>query len=220
MIGIIGGLGVGAGLHYYKELAAAHDKIGKPLELVMVHAQMTRVFEHASKGDAPGLARYLEEVIGQLKRGGATIAAIPAVTPHLCIRELLSISPLPLVNMLEVIADEVRTRGLHRVALFGTRFVVQGKMFGQLPGVDVVTPRPEEVDFIHNTYFSIASTGAGNDEQHRGLTTLAKTLCARDGVEAILLAGTDLSAIFNEGNTDFPHLDCARVHIQAIMRAV
>ncbi|MEO8679680.1 MAG: aspartate/glutamate racemase family protein [Vicinamibacterales bacterium] len=220
MIGIVGGLGVGAGIHYYRELAAAHDAIGKPLELVMIHAQMTRIFEHAATGDAPGLARYLEDVIGQLKRGGATIAAIPAVTPHLCIGELLSITPLPIVNMLEAIANEVRARSLSRVALFGTRFVVEGRMFGQLPGVEVVTPRPEEVDYIHHTYFSIASSGAGSEEQRRGLTALARTLCARDGVDAVLLAGTDLSAIFNEGNTDFPHLDCARVHIQAIMRAV
>ena len=64
------------------------------------------------------------------------------------------------------------------------------------------------------------STGAGSEAQHRGLTALARTLRERDGVEAILLAGTDLSAIFNDTNTDFPHLDCARVHIQAIMRAV
>jgi aspartate racemase len=82
-----------------------------------------------------------------------------------------------------------------------------------------VTPRPAEVDYIHDTYFSIASTGAGSEEQRRGLTELANTLCTRDGVDAVLLAGTDLSAIFDEGNTEFPHLDCARAHIQAIMRA-
>lgn len=29
----------------------------------------------------------------------------------------------------------------------------------------------------------------------------------------------DLAALFKETNTDFPHLDCARAHIQAIMRA-
>ena len=220
MIGIVGGLGVGAGLHYYKELAAEHDKLGKPLELVMIHAQMKRIFEHAGQGDAAGLARYLEDVIGQLKKGGATIAAIPAVTPHLCIKELVSISPLPIVNMLAAIAAEVHARGWHRVALFGTRFVVEGKLFGQLAGVEVVTPQPAEVEYIHDTYFSIASTGAGSEAQHRGLTALARTLRERDGVEAILLAGTDLSAIFNDTNTDFPHLDCARVHIQAIMRAV
>jgi aspartate racemase len=40
----------------------------------------------------------------------------------------------------------------------------------------------------------------------------------RDGVEAIILAGTDLAVLFNESNTDFPHIDCARVQLDAIMR--
>jgi hypothetical protein len=39
-------------------------------------------------------------------------------------------------------------------------------------------------------------------------------------VDAILLAGTDLSFVFGPENTDFPHLDGARVHLDAIMRAV
>jgi aspartate racemase len=34
----------------------------------------------------------------------------------------------------------------------------------------------------------------------------------------ILLAGTDLSFVFNSDNADFPHVDGARTHIDAIMR--
>jgi aspartate racemase len=36
-------------------------------------------------------------------------------------------------------------------------------------------------------------------------------------LNAIILAGTDLSFVFDESNTDFPHVDGARVHINAIM---
>jgi aspartate racemase len=48
---------------------------------------------------------------------------------------------------------------------------------------------------------------------------LATAICSRNGVDAILLAGTDRAALFDDSNTPFPHLDCARAHIQAIMRA-
>jgi aspartate/glutamate racemase len=43
-------------------------------------------------------------------------------------------------------------------------------------------------------------------------------LMQRDGAEAILLAGTDLSTVFNATNTGFPALDCAAVHIKAITK--
>ena len=57
----------------------------------------------------------------------------------------------------------------------------------------------------------------GTKEQYEELTRIAQTLCARDRVEAILLAGTDLALVFHEGNTPFPYLDCAAAHIRAIV---
>jgi aspartate/glutamate racemase len=52
------------------------------------------------------------------------------------------------------------------------------------------------------------------------LATLAHTICQRDRADAIILAGTDLSLLFNDANTDFPHIDCSRLHIEAIMRSL
>jgi aspartate racemase len=89
-------------------------------------------------------------------------------------------------------------------------------MFGRL-GVEVVMPTPGEIDFIHNTYLDVVydrSTPAGIDQ----LRELARTLIRRDGAEAVLLAGTDLSMVLNEDNAGFPTLDCAGVHIKAITK--
>jgi aspartate racemase len=127
---------------------------------------------------------------------------------------------LTLVNLLEVVNESVQASGYRRVALFGTRFTVESAMFGALAGVDVVRPQPQEVEYVHSTYFRLASTGSGGDAEREGLTRLAETLMRRDGVEAILLAGTDLALIFDESNTSFPHVDCARVHLDAILRVM
>jgi len=42
MIGLVGGLGVGAAIHYYRELAAAHDDRVRAMNLVMSHASIAR----------------------------------------------------------------------------------------------------------------------------------------------------------------------------------
>ena len=119
-------------------------------------------------------------------------------------------------------AREIRLRNLKRVALFGTRFTIETRMFEQLSGItEVVTPKPGEVSYIHDSYLQIVKqpSGVGRD-RYRGLTELAHTLCRRDAVEAIVLAGTELSLLFNEANTDFPRVDCAQVHMNAIMRRI
>lgn len=220
MIGLIGGLGLGAGIHYYRGLAAAHDAAGQPLELALVHAQMPRVLQHAGSGDLAGLAGYLAGILGQLRAAGATIGVIPAVTPHLCIDHLERLTPLPIVNMLEAVAAEVARRQLRRVAVFGTRFVIESDFFGRLAGTEVVRPGPDEVTLINDTYLKVAAAGGATPRDHAVLTAVARRLCDGAGVDAVLLAGTDLSLVFDRSNTEFPNVDCAEVHIQAIMRGL
>jgi aspartate racemase len=203
-LGLIGGLGPGATIHYYRELVEAQAG-----EMLIVHADLDRVLGDVQRGDRAGLAQYFARMIDRLARGGAEVAAISSITPHFCIRELEKISPLPLVNIIEEIGTEIRARAFQRVALFGTRFVVESRMFGMLDGIDVLIP--DQVEEIHQAYMQTVEGGAAGRDT---LTKIAHQL----PVDAIVLAGTDLSLIFDETNTNFPHVDGAKVHIQAILR--
>ena len=185
----------------------------------MDHASISRATEYASNGDRHGLAVYLAGFLSRLKAAGATFGVIPAVTPHLCIDELKRITPLPVIDITEAVAGQVRERKLSKVALFGTRFVIESDLYGRLDGVEVVRPRPAEVDFVHRAYTDLAHTATVSADDRQKLTALADTLQKRDGVEAILLAGTDFALMFDASNTPFPHLDCAGVHIGVILRA-
>jgi aspartate racemase len=162
-----------------------------------------------------GLLGFLE----RLEAAGATIGILPAVTPHLCIEELMGIAPIPVIDLTNVISDHLRKRKLSKVALFGTRFVVESDMYGRLEGVDLVRPRESELAFIHGAYTQLAHTGVTSDEHREKFIALADTLQRRDGVEAIVLAGTDFALMFNAANTPFPHVDCTRAHIDVIMQA-
>ena len=55
-------------------------------------------------------------------------------------------------------------------------------------------------------------------DKHEKLTALAHRLVSRDAVDTILLAGTDLTLLFNESNANFPHIDCAALHIREILK--
>ena len=69
-------------------------------------------------------------------------------------------------------------------------------MFGRL-GVDVVMPKPDEIAFIHDRYLDVVYDRSTPEKVDR-LRELAHTLIKRDGAEAVLLAGTDLSMVMNE----------------------
>jgi aspartate racemase len=217
-VGLIGGLGVGAAIHYYRELARLHAARGIPLRLVMVHADMARGLDYIRAGKLKDLALYLAGLIDHLRAAGAEVAVIPAVTPNICAPELTKISSLPLVSILTATDAAIAAKAFHRVAVFGTRFSIESDLFGQVKSAQIVRPQPAEIDMIHNVYTKLAEDGYGSDGQRQDLSALAHRLIDRDQLDGIILAGTDLSLIFNEANAGFAHIDCARVHIDAIMR--
>lgn len=216
--GLVAGLGVGAGVFYYRSLVNAHLARNLSPRLLMVHADVRRVMSLAAARQTQELATYLTGLLRQLAGGGARIATIPAFSPQICARELAEMTPLPLISLLDAIVAEVELRRLQRVAIFGAHVTMETKLFGRLPNVDVMTPSSSEVDLVNSMYSRIVEEERASREDYEILRALAHTLIDRERLDAILLAGTDLSFVFNPQNADFPHLDGARTHIAAIMQ--
>jgi aspartate racemase len=73
------------------------------------------------------------------------------------------------------------------------------------------------MDFIGRAYRRILDTQKGDPDDATGLRRIARDLQRRDGVEAVLLAGTDLAVMFDEATAGFLAIDVARLHIEAIV---
>jgi aspartate racemase len=216
LLGLVGGLGPNATVYYYNGLIAAHKAQGHVARMLIAHADVDHGRPLAEAGRLDELARYLNGFIDQLAAGGAEMAAIVAVTPHICSAQLTPLLKIPVIDMVSTVANAIHARGLKRVALFGTRSTVQSKMFGRL-GVDVVMPQPDEIETINDAYLDVVYDRATAATLDR-LRELAHTLIKRDGAEAVLLAGTDLSMVMNEQNAGFATLDCAGVHVKEITK--
>ncbi len=179
--GLIGGLGLEAGTYYYEQLAKKHERLGVPLKLVLVHADVDKVVGHMFAGEREELAEYLGALIRQTAAGGAEIAAIPAVTPHICIDAVMAASPIPLVSILDALAAELRKRGLSRIALFGTKLVIESDLYGALPpSIEVVRPKPEEIARIDEMYRAFAVKGQGGESERAQYEELANELLRRE----------------------------------------
>lgn len=215
--GLVGGLGVGATVLYYQAVAAACAKRDVVPRLTMTNAHAPAALALVQAGRIKDLAAYLGGFVDQLAASGASFFAIPAITPHICLADLRRQAKLPIVDILAATAERIRERGLSRVALFGTRFTIDSNLFGALDSFDVIRPRSDEVDEVHRIYLELATKGHTAAENETRLRDLAYTLCRRDSVDAIVLAGTDLNLIFSEANAGFPAVDCAAAHIEAIV---
>jgi len=214
-LGLIGGLGPAATVYYYRALIAAIERQSRAPRLLIAHADINRVYQYVNGKDYDGLARYLAGLIAQMEAGGAEFTAIVAATPHICAPQLSRRSTLPLIDMMTEVDKALRARQLTRVALLGTRFTIETRMFGRLGDIEVVMPKPDEIDRIHTIYLQVVG-GNGTAEHVAELRKLAKTFVTRDGAQAVLVAGTDLSPLLKADDGDVLLIDCADIHIDAI----
>ncbi|MBS0541986.1 MAG: aspartate/glutamate racemase family protein [Proteobacteria bacterium] len=216
-VGIVGGLGVGATVHYYEKIATACKARGFVPDLVFNHADANTGQVFVREGRLDRLGDYLAPYIDQLGKAGAEAVAIPAVTPHIAIAEITARTKVPLINIMETLAAELRAKKVKRVALFGTIYTMQGSLWGRMTAAEIVKARPDEMTFIGEAYQRLLDTQAAAPGDVERLREIAAALQKRDGVETILLAGTDLTVIFDEANAGFPCIDVARPHIDAIV---
>jgi aspartate racemase len=216
-VGLIGGLGVGAAVIYYRAIAAGLTDRGTVPHLTIVHAHAPTALAYVAKGRIDELAGYLAAFVAELRSAGAEFFAIPAVTPHIALGPLTKRDSMPIVDMLEVTARGLRERGFSRIALFGTRFTIETALFGALDAFDVISPRPQEIDEIHRVYLELATAGRTSSAGVKALRDIARAIHGRDRVDAVVLAGTDLNLIFDEASAGFPAFDCASAHIEAIL---
>jgi aspartate racemase len=196
MLGLIGGLGVGATVCYYEALVEAHKAAERVPRLLIAHADVGHVLALVRDGRSGDLARYISDLADRLQAAGAAIGAIAAVTPHLFFSEIGNVSRLPLVNVMDELVREIRTREVRRIALLGTRFIIESSLV-DVAEIDVVRPSAAEVDRIHTLYLEIVGDGRSNAAITAELREIALRLCRRDHVEAIVLAGTELALAFN-----------------------
>jgi aspartate racemase len=216
VLGLVVGVGFGAGVFYYKQIAKALRE-GLPGGLILAHADLRMVLDAVGNGDIAGLTEYFNNMIAALANGGATLAAISSVTPHVCISQLAPISAIPIISIFDSVTAELEKTPGKRIALFGTRYVVETDMFGSLPNVDIVRPTAAEIAVIDGVYQALAIRGYGTAEDRETFNRVGSALSKREGVDLILLAGTDLSMLYESEEPAFPSLDCSVVHIRTIL---
>lgn len=218
-IGLIVGIGPAATDYYYRQLISAAALAGKDLELTMAHADTPNLLRHQAEGNVQAQVDIYLRLTERLQRAGIAQVAVTSIAGHFCIDGFKLVSPVPVIDLLEVIKLEVKQRGLRRVGLLGTRVVMESRFYGVLDGVEVVAPVRDLME-VHEAYVAMASAGVATPAHREVFMRAGMSLTRTDGCESILLAGTDLALVFGRGvEPGFDILDCAGVHAAAIAKA-
>lgn len=220
--GIVGGLGPESTIDYYRRILDLWGRLepGTAPSLVIDSLDVRRALalvEH----DRPALVDYLVGSIGRLAGAGVDFAAMTANTPHVVFDEVATRAPIPLVSIVEVCVEEARRQGLHRLALLGTRFTMEGSFYPAVAarhGLAVIAPEADDRLLVHDRYVNQLLAGQFLPETRAEIVALIERLRDEEGIDGVILGGTELPLLLRDSIiAGLPALDTTALHVAAIV---
>lgn len=221
-VGLVGGLGPESTIDYYRRILALwQERRPGSSPSIVIDSLDVQVGLRLAEGDHAGLTEYLLGSITRLAGAGVSFVALTANTAHLVFDELAARSPVPLLSIVEVTAEEARRQKLERLGLLGTRFTMGAefypKVFRRL-GIAVVPPNAEEREWLHLRYVGELLKGNFREETRAGVVSLAERLREREQIDGLILGGTELPLLLRAPTlAGLPLLDTTELHVAAIV---
>ena len=173
------------------------------------------------RGDLDGVGELMLSSARKLERAGARLLLCPDNTIHQAMDYVRPRSPLPWLHIAEVVAREAHARGLRRIGLTGTQWLVESEVYPrQLAalGLECVRPSAEQRARIGRLIMDELVYGVFKPETVAYFQGAIEDLKAQ-GCDAVVLGCTEIPLIIDDGNSALPTLDSTRLLARAALRA-
>jgi len=222
--GMIGGLGPESTIDYYRSIIArfrARKPGGGYPHLIINSLDVDKGIAFLDAGQLHDLADYISGGVESLVRAGADFAFIAANTPHLIFDEVQGRSAIPLLSIVRATCEHAKSLRLKKVGLFGTGFTMKANFYPEefkRAGIALVRPKEAEGEFIHRKYIDELLNNQFLPESRTEILRIAQRMQTEDGVEAVVLAGTELPLLLRDsGSSPVKFLDTTVIHVEAIV---
>lgn len=220
-LGIIGGVAPESTIDYYRRIIALYrekQRDGSYPSLLINSIDLKKMLDLIGAQDLAGLTEYLVGAVTTLARAGADFGLLASNTPHLVFEHVRRQSPIPLISIVEATGATAQALGLKKVGLFGTRFTMQARFYPEVfsrQGITLIVPSPQEQDYIHDRYMHELVAGVYRDDTREQLLAIVDRLKQRDGIQGLILGGTELPLLLREAShAGIPLLDTTKIHVE------
>jgi aspartate racemase len=220
-IGLLGGMSWESTVPYFQ---VVNREIGRRLGglhsarvlLLSVDFQEIETLQHQGQWDA--LGEILAREARTLEAAGAEFLVLCTNTMHLVAPAIESAIRIPLLHIADATANRIRSAGLERVGLLGTRFTMEEPFYRgrlqDLHGLEVLTPPPGAREVVHRVIYTELVLGEIRDESRSQFRRIVEGL-ENEGAEGVILGCTEIGLLLKPGDTRLPLFDTALIHGEA-----
>ena len=216
-IGIVGGLSPESTILYYRTIV---DEFRRRFgsedypDIIIYSVNFGAFTRFVEEGRREEAAELLLKAVKALARAGADFAIISANTPHMFFDYLVAHSPIPLISIIDALAEELEKDGVRRVGLLGTKFTLTQGFYAEglrNHGIEVVIPEPEGVEVVNRIIYEELVRGVIKESSRTEVVGIIKKL-AEKGAKGVALACTELPLLISGKVGGIKLYDTARIH--------
>ena len=223
VVGILGGMGPEATADLFLRIIKATPAKKDQDHLRIIVDDNPRIPDRteAILGVGPNPLPEMIRTAQNLERAGADFIVMPCNTAHYFLEELQKNVGIPILNMIELTAEEIKRRlpNARRVGLLATTGAVKTGIYERAlakVGVEVLVPEGELQDRVMEAIYG--NIKAGNLEGGREIILeMAKHLVER-GAEAIICGCTEVSLVLKQGDLPVPVVDPLQILAEQAVR--
>jgi aspartate racemase len=221
-IGIVGCSAEGAALCYRTICLEGAGLLGKHShpEVSMHTFPLSDYMKFIEAGDWSGVATLMLASAEKLARAGADFLICPDNTIHQAFDFVEHRSPRPWLHIAQEVASEARHSHYKRLAVLGTRFLMEGPVYPdklKAAGLDFRIPGPRERERINQIIFDELVNAQFTSRSLAYFTEVIRAM-KEDGCDAVVLGCTEIPLLVTEENSPLPVLDSTRLLARAALR--
>ena len=219
-IGMIGGMSWESSIEYYR---LVNEEVKRQLgglhsaQCLMYSVDFEEIERYQHQGDWEKATDVMIAAAQRLERGGADFVVICTNTMHKMADEVQAAINIPLLHIVDATAQAVKSKGIEKVGLLGTRFTMEGDFYGgrlKAHDLDVVIPDLPDREIVHRIIYQELVLGkiqtSSRDEFQRIIQTLQQ-----NGTEGIVLGCTEIGLLIKQEDNILPVFDTTVVHALA-----
>ena len=221
-IGILGGMSPESTIEYYRYITRTYTRRYGDYAYpeVLIYSVSFQPYVDWPEQDRWDLvAQGLTEAARRLEAAGADVLLIATNTMHLVVDQVQAGVSVPVLSLLDVVADAILARGLRTVGLLGTRFTMEKGFYQDVlarRGIEVLVPGGKERAYVNAVIYGELVAGQIRDQSRAGYVAVIKGLAGR-GAEGVILGCTEIPLLVRQEDVDLPLFDTTVLHAEAAL---
>ncbi len=222
-IGILGGMSPESTVAYYAHITRTYTErygdYGYP-EVLIYSVSFQNYVDWPRQGRWDLVAAGLSEAARVLEAAGADIVLIATNTMHIVFDAVRASVDVPMLSLLDAVADEVERREIETVGLLGTAFTMEETFYPEAlaeRGIAVLVPSAEERKVVNGVIYDELVAGRIRDSSQEAISGIIKELEAR-GADGVILGCTELPLLVTEKDAGLPLFDTTVIHADAALQ--